>query len=122
MKRASRFAITLMLATLGLLHLAMARGENHNNNEGQNEPYTLMNTAQSQIQRGHPDDAQATLSRLQTQYPQYAPGYRAQGELYERQGRQNEAMDAYRQYVNHAQGEIPPDPAVLLKLRQRGLY
>lgn len=121
MKLAALFAVTLALAALGPLPLAMARGY-ADDQSIQNDPYALMNTAQSQIHRGRLDDAQTTLSRLQTQYPQFAPGYRAQGELYENQGRQNEAMDAYRQYVNHSQGQVPPDPGVLLKLRQRGLY
>ncbi|MFN8615029.1 MAG: tetratricopeptide repeat protein [Vampirovibrionales bacterium] len=71
-------------------------------------------------QQSNVGKAVATLTQLVGLYPNYGPAWLLLGELYEQQGRQADAIEAYRRYVSLGE-PLPKSPSLRLRLRQWGL-
>lgn len=66
--------------------------------------------------------SQAILEGLVAKEPKLQAAWYMLGLIYERQGRMDQARDAFHTYVAIAPQNVSPDPAVRVKLRQHGIF
>jgi len=72
------------------------------------------------LQQNQPAKALTLLQQLVAMHPNHSPAWLLLGELYEQQGREAEAIEAYRRYVALG-GPLPKSPSFRLRLKQWGL-
>jgi len=72
------------------------------------------------LQQNQSAKALALLQQLVATHPNNSPAWLLLGELYEQQGLEAEAIEAYRRYVALG-GPLPKSPSFRLRLKQWGL-